>query len=166
MIDCLMLLSAYPSVSILQVDFFLPQEISQSGSFVAPEEMREFLTDLDDTAEGGIATSLQLLTQILFTQKKICTHPSLVHKMANRSGDEAIYYHICTAQPPLATCLGLSELSLPPNITILYQAAPKFHNFVSFLSATEISCLPIFLDFGPIFDGFFKGSPTPMPSPR
>ena len=32
-----------------------------SSQALAPEEMREFLTDLDDTAEGGIATSLEHL---------------------------------------------------------------------------------------------------------
>lgn len=129
MIDCLMLLSAYPSVSILQVDFFLPQEISQSGSFVAPEEMREFLTDLDDTAEGGIATSLQLLTQILFTQKKyVHTHLLYIKWLiaAMKRQYTTIFALLNLHLQLVWVCLNLvcPQISqfcirLPPNFTIL-----------------------------------------------
>ena len=124
-----MLLSAYPSVSILQVDFFLPQEISQSGSFVAPEEMREFLTDLDDTAEGGIATSLQLLTQILFTQKKY-VHTHLLY----------IKLLIAVMKRQYTTIFALLNLHLQL-VWVCLKSAPKYHNFVSGCPQISQFCL-------------------------
>ena len=126
--DCLMLLSAYPSVSILQVDFFFaPRDIS----------VRQFCGTWGDEGishwpgrhcRGWHCHFTSIADPDFVYPEKICTHPSLVHKIANRSDEEAIYYHICTAQPPLATCLGLSEvcpqisqfcIRLPPNFTIL-----------------------------------------------